>query len=91
MLRPQLSESDRAELTRAVGEAMLTDDSAAARGDEMSAAATEDVRDFFCEHWDQIRKVLLFIAEQARGMVRIVIKIVITAGDFLRGRLCPNG
>jgi hypothetical protein len=91
MLQPQLSESDRAELTRAVGEAMMSDDTADVRGVEMAGVDTQGVRDFFCEHWDEIRKVLLFIAEQAGGMVRIVIKIVITAGDFLRGRLCPNG
>ena len=91
MLQPQLSESDRAELTRAVGEAMMSDDSAAARSDEMTAAGTEDVRDFFCEHWDEIRKVLLFIADQVGGIVRYGIKGVIVAGDFLRRRVCPNG
>ncbi len=89
MLQPQLSESDRAELTRAVGEAMMSDDSAAARG-EMSAAATEDARNFFCEHWDEIRKVLLFIADQVGGIVRYGIKGVIVAGDFLHRRICPN-
>ena len=91
MLQPQLSESDRAELTRAVGEAMMSDDTAAVRGFDMAGVDTQDVGNFFCEHWDEIRKVLLFIADQVGGIVRYGIKGVIVAGDILHRRLCPSG
>lgn len=48
----------------------------------------DDILKFFCEHWDEIKKVLQFLAEEIGGIAVIVVKAIIIAGDLLRSQVC---
>ena len=78
----ELQDSDREELRRIVGEALLSEDEPA--GARVAAA---DVRQVFCDNWQTVKKVLEFIAGIVPGIGRYV-RAIIAAGDFLYGRIC---
>jgi predicted N-acyltransferase len=79
----ELSMSDRQELARVVGEALVNDD-----GQNLAAAADmASAKELFCRHWAIVKQVLQFLAGQI-GPVGWAIKAIIAAGDFLHGRIC---
>jgi|GEM_PF-6244281 predicted N-acyltransferase len=81
----ELSMSDRQELARVVGEALVNDD-----GQDLAAAVDmTSAKELFCRHWTIVKQVLQFLAGQI-GPVGWAIKAIIAAGDFLHGRIC-NG
>jgi len=53
------------------------------------ALGADDVRRFFCEHWDDIKKVIRFLADRLGGTAKIVAEILIRLGDRLFRTLCP--
>ena len=79
----ELSASDRQELSRVVGEALLSEDSITATADVAGG------KDIFCNNWSTVKAVLQFIAGQV-GAIGWAIRAVIAAGDFLHGRICPR-
>lgn len=80
----ELSASDRQELSRIVGEALISEQPDALR---METTESAGAKDLFCQHWPMIKSVLKFIAGQIGG-IGWAIKALIAAGDFLHGRLC---
>lgn len=86
----QLSPSDREEMRKVAAMALVEEDDAAA-GVAFEAAEKvelDSIKDFFCNNWDTIKKVLKYIADQVGGVPGKVIKAIIAAGDFLHGRVC---
>jgi hypothetical protein len=81
----ELSASDRQELSRLVGEALIADE-ASTSGAYADAAGGKDL---FCQHWSTVKTVLQFIASQV-GAIGWAIRAVVAAGDFLHGRICPR-
>lgn len=56
----------------------------------VAAVDVGDVKDFFCNNWPTIKKVLQFLADTVGGVVKIAARALIAAGDFLHGRICNN-
>ncbi len=79
----ELTQQDRQELSRLVGEALLDE------GNNLAASGAEIAggKDLFCQHWNTVKSVLQFIAGQV-GAIGWAIRAIIAAGDFLHGRIC---
>ena len=83
----QLSESDRRELQSVVAQALAGGGEEAMTA-EAASLDVDDIKEFFCANWPQMKKVLQFIGDTVGGLVRVAIRAVIAAGDFLYGRIC---
>lgn len=53
------------------------------------ALDVSDIKQFFCENWEMIKKVLKFLADSIGGPLGWAARALIAAGDFLHGRICP--
>ncbi len=76
-----LSESERQELRRVVGEALLSEDEA------VQAEIAGDAKEVFCRNWQTVKQVLQFISSYVPGIGKYV-RAIIAAGDFLYGTVC---
>ncbi len=85
----QLSESERREAQAAAAQAMVGD---APAGGAAAAGGADigDVKDFFCNNWPMIKKVLEFIADKVGGGVGRLVRAVIAAGDVLHKLICKG-
>lgn len=82
-----MAEPTRAELLKAFDDAVTPHTEVALE----TLSLGIDPQQFFCEHWDEIKPVLKWIADKIGGIPAVVIKGVIAAGDFLHSQVCPTG
>jgi len=82
---PQLNQTDLDGARQAAVQALLADD---ASGLEATAVQLTDIKQFFCENWPMVKKVLQFLADQLGGLPKMAAKALIAAGDYLYGRIC---
>jgi hypothetical protein len=54
------------------------------------ALGTDDVRDFFCKHWNEIKAVIQLLCDRIGGLAKIICPVLIGLGDRLHDTLCPR-
>jgi hypothetical protein len=82
----ELSASDRQELSRVIGEALMAEDTSS---QPQAESLTGGGKELFCQHWALVKQILQFIAGQV-GPIGWAVRAIVAAGDFLHGRICPR-
>lgn len=82
----ELAPADKADIAHAIGQAMLREDDITAT--LLAAKPGVDPKQLFCQNWDTVKVVLGFIGQQVGGPAAVVIKIIVAAGDALKGKIC---
>lgn len=83
-----VTNDQREKLTTLVSEAMQAEEAPAAR----ESLAGVDPRELFCQNWDTVRSVLIYIRDHfpvpIPGIVKTAISVLIRIGDGAHAILC---
>lgn len=83
----ELTARERELVSKAVNNALTTDDAAAL---EFSAASVDagDVKELFCKNWPAAKAALKFLSPHLPAWLRPIVATIIRIGDTLYGTIC---
>jgi hypothetical protein len=83
----ELNQADVREVQSIAAQALVGDD-VTMDAEAFAGVDLGDIKEFFCQNWPTIKKVLQFLADTVGGIVKVAARALIAAGDFLHDRIC---
>ncbi|HEX5181874.1 MAG TPA: hypothetical protein VFW19_01855 [Allosphingosinicella sp.] len=80
----QLSESNLRDMQNAAAQILVGGGAAALTAQDVP----DDIKTFFCAHWDEVKALLQYIADKVGGIAGWAVRAIIAAGDVLKGSIC---
>jgi hypothetical protein len=80
----QLNESTLRDMRNAAAQTLVGSGAAALT----AADVPDDIKTFFCAHWDEVKTLLQYLADKIGGIAGFAVRALIAAGDALKGSIC---